>query len=296
MILENRLEEGTMKELRETIHNAKLTKTQQTIAKFVLDNSADACFMTSSAIAEKLGVSESSVIRFARSLGYSGFMDFQKNIRKEYQDRVYRISSSITVPSQRMAQRNKVGTSANYMKQHFKNIMSNIEEMFSNNSLQTFEEAADILVESRQKYIAASRGNAALADYASLYLKHMVPGVSNINSACMTPIDQLTTADKQDCLLIFGFPRYSSVDHMTAKMAKESGARVIVVTDKPSSLLAQYANVLITVPVDSNNFNNSLVAAQFVTECLLEAVSHKVEGIEQRLQKIDEYLDELGSY
>lgn len=285
-----------MKELRETIHNAKLTKTQKQIAKFVLDNSADACFMTSAAIAEKLAVSESSVIRFTRSLGYTGFMDFQKNLRREYQNQVYRISSSITVPSQRMAQRNKLGSNANYMKQHFKNIMNNIEEMFSNNSLQTFDEAAEIIVESRQKYIAATRGDSALADYVSLYLKHMVPGVSNINSACMTPIDQLTTADKEDCLLIFGFPRYSSVDHMTAKMAKNAGARVIVVTDKPSSLLAQYANVLITVPVDSNNFNNSLVAAQFAAECLLEAVSHKVDGIEQRLQKIDEYLDELGSY
>lgn len=285
-----------MKELRETIHNAKLTKTQKQIAKFVLDNSADACFMTSAAIAGKLGVSESSVIRFARSLGYAGFMDFQKHIRKEYQDRVYRISSSITVPSQRMAQRNKVGSSANYMKEHFQNILSNIEEMFSNNSLHTFEEAADIIVKSRHKYISATRGDSALSDYASLYLKHMVPGVSNINAACMTPIDQLTTIEKEDCLLIFGFPRYSSMDHMTAKMAKDSGAKVIVVTDKPSSLLAQYAAVLITVPVDSNNFNNSLVAAQFVSECLLEAVSHKVDGIEQRLQKIDEYLDELGSY
>lgn len=285
-----------MKELRETIHNAKLTKTQKTIAKFVLDNSADACFMTSAAIADRLEVSESSVIRFARSLGYSGFMDFQKSIRREYQDQVYRISSSITVPSQRMAQRNKVGTSASYMKQHFNNIMHNIEEMFSNNSLQSFEEAADIIIGSSQKYIAATRGDSALADYTSLYLKHMLPGVNNINSACMTPIDQLTAIGRDDCLLIFGFPRYSSVDHMTAKMAKDSGARIIVVTDKPSSLLAQYATVLLTVPVDSNNFNNSLVAAQFVAECLLEAVSHKVDGIEQRLKKIDEYLDELGSY
>lgn len=285
-----------MKKLRELIHNTKLTKTQKRIADFVLDHSDDACFMTSSAIADRLQVSESSVIRFARSLGYSGYMDFRESLRKEYQNRVYRISSSITVPSQRMAKRHKTGAGTNYMKQHFTNVMNNIEEIFSSNSLQTFEEAADLLVSCRQKYIAASRCNAALADYSSLYLKHMLPGVSNINSSCMTPIDQLTTVTSQDCLLIFGFPRYSSVDHMTAKMAKDSGASVIVVTDKPSSLLAQFADVLITVPVDSNNFNNSLVAAQFAAECILEAVSHKVDGIEQRLRKIDEYLDELKSY
>ena len=92
-----------MKELRELIHHANLTKTQKTIAEFILDNSSEACFMTSTEIAQKLAVSESSVIRFSRSLGYSGFMDFQKALRKSYQGKVLSISSSITVPSQRAA-------------------------------------------------------------------------------------------------------------------------------------------------------------------------------------------------
>ena len=86
-----------MKELRELIHHANLTKTQKTIAEFILDNSSEACFMTSTEIAQKLAVSESSVIRFSRSLGYSGFMDFQKALRKSYQGKVLSISSSITV-------------------------------------------------------------------------------------------------------------------------------------------------------------------------------------------------------
>ena len=76
-----------MKELREIIHNAELTKTQQTIADFVLDHSSDACFMTSTEIADRLDVSESSVIRFARSLGYTGFMDFQKISAKNTRNR-----------------------------------------------------------------------------------------------------------------------------------------------------------------------------------------------------------------
>ena len=63
-----------MKELRELINKTPLTKTQKMIAQYILDNSADACFMTSTEIALKLGVSESSVIRFSRSLGFSGFM------------------------------------------------------------------------------------------------------------------------------------------------------------------------------------------------------------------------------
>ena len=86
------------------------------------------------------------------------------------------------------------------------------------------------------------------------------------------------------------------MDKLTAKMAKDAGAKIVVLTDKPSALLAEYASVLLTVPVDSNNFFNSMVGPQFVAEALLDTISHKVRGVEKRLKKIDRYLEELGTY
>ena len=285
-----------MKELRTMINNTSLTKTQKMIAKYVLDNSADACFMTSTEIAMKLGVSESSVIRFSRSLGYDGFMDFQKNLRKDYQDKVLSISSSITVPSQRIAKRAKLTNTADYINRHFKNAAKNLENALTSNSSTAFEEAADIIVSSRHKYITASRGNSSLGDYFLLYLKHMVPNVESTSSAAISPIDHLCNISKDDCLILFSFPRYSSEDKICAQMAREADAKIIVVADKPSALLAEYATVLLTAPVDSNAFFNCMIAPQFVTEALLETVSHKARGIEKRLKKIDKYLGELGNY
>lgn len=285
-----------MKELREIIHNANLTKTQKMIAKYVLDNSSDACFMTSTEIALKLGVSESSVIRFSRSLGFTGFMDFQKALRKDYQDKVFSISSSITVPAQRVAKRAKLENNSDYLNRHLKNAAKNLESVFVNNSSNVFEEAADIIIFSKHKYIAASRGNSCLGDFFLLYLKHMIPNVEMTNTSPISPIDHMCNISKDDCLIVFSFPRYSSVDKITAEMAKEVGASIIVITDKPSSLLAQYATVLLTVPVDSNAFFNSMVGPQFIAEALLETISHKVKGFEKRLKKIDKYLEKLGNY
>ena len=284
-----------MKELRELIHNADLTKTQKMIARFILDNSADACFMTSTDIASTLGVSESSVIRFSRSLGFKGFMDFQKALRKDYQDKVLSISSTITVPAQRIVKRAKVESNAEYINRHFKNAASNLENVFSNNAVATFEEAADVIISSKRKYIVATRGNSCLGDYFLLYLKHMVPNVETTNSS-ISPIDHICNITKDDCLIIFSFPRYSSLDKLTAQMAKEADAKIVVITDKPSSILAQYANVLLTVPVDSNTFFNCMIGPQFVAEALLDTISHKVKGIEKRLKKIDKYIGELGTY
>ena len=285
-----------MKELRELINKTPLTKTQKMIAQYILDNSADACFMTSTEIALKLGVSESSVIRFSRSLGFSGFMDFQKSLRRDYQDKVLSISSSITIPSQRIAKRAQLTSSAEYINRHLKNAAKNLENALTSNRPEAFEEAADIILASRHKYITASRGNSSLGDYFLLYLKHMGPNVETTSSSAISPVDHLCNISKDDCLIMFSFPRYSSEDKICARMARESGAKIIVVTDKPSALLAEYATVLFTVPVDSNAFFNCLVGPQFVAEAILETLSHKAKGIEKRLKKIDRYLGELGNY
>ena len=134
--------------MKELLHSAHLTKTQKIIAEYVLDNASEACFMTSTEIALKLGVSESSVIRFSRTIGFDGFMDFQKALRKDYQDKVLSISSSITVPSQRIAKQAKLDTSSDYINRHFKNAAHNLEEIFIQNSIETFEQAADLIVSS----------------------------------------------------------------------------------------------------------------------------------------------------
>ena len=285
-----------MKSLNELIHSSSLTKTQKMIARYFLDNYSDACFMTSTEIAQELGVSESSVIRFSRSLGFSGFMDFQKELRKDYQDKVLSISSTVTVPSQRIAQRTKLEAQTDSIERHFKNAVHNLENIFRTNSATSFNKAADIILSSKRKYIAASRGNTCLCDYFSLYLKQMVPHVVMTNTTSLTPIDHMCNITQDDCLIIFSFPRYSSIDKVTAEIAKEAGAQIIVITDKPSSDLAPYATLLFTVSIDSDAFFNSMVAAQFVAEVILDSISQKARGIEKRLRKIDKYLAKLGNY
>ena len=285
-----------MKDIKELLNSAHLTKTQKIIAEYVLDNASEACFMTSTEIALKLGVSESSVIRFSRTIGFDGFMDFQKALRKDYQDKVLSISSSITVPSQRIAKQAKLDTSSDYINRHFKNAAHNLEEIFIQNSIETFEQAADLIVSSKHKYIAATRGNICLADFFLLYLKQMVPHVTMTTTTSMSPIDHMCNISHTDCLVLFSFPRYSSEDEVTAEMAHDAGASIIVITDKPSSLLAKYADILLTVPVDSNTLFNSMIGPQFVTEALLEIISHRAKGIEKRLNIIDKFLNKLGNY
>ena len=97
--------------------------------------------------------------------------------------------------------------------------------------MMSFEKAADVILSSKRKYIAATRGNSCLCDYFSLYLKQMVPHVIMTNTASLTPIDHMCSISREDCLILFSFPRYSSIDKVTAEMAQEAGANIIIITD-----------------------------------------------------------------
>ena len=286
-----------LEEIRDALKNEALTKTSKKIAQFVLDNVAEACFMTSTDIALKLSVSESSVIRFSRSLGFSGFMDFQKSLRKSYQTRVSSLSGSIAVPYERLVKSFEMSDNINYADEYFLNTTKNIQSVLINNDRKKFDSASKIIRTSKRKFIISSRANTGVGSYLFLLLKHMVPDVYSTDQSALNVVDHLCDITKNDCVIIFSFPRYSSLDKLGIEMAAEAGAKIIVFTDRASALLAQYATVLFTVDVDSSTFYNSYVGVQFAMEVLCAKIT-KDTGFsnEEKLKTIDKYLDRIEIY
>lgn len=278
------------------INTVKLTKIQKLISDYILDHAPEACFMTSMELAGALDISEASVVRFSKALGYSGYVEFQRELRKDFQERVQEVAENITVPSEKLIRSAMADNSNDSWASGYQEVLDNIHNTVMGNSIDRINKAADIIVNSKHKYIAATRGNAALGDYFLLYMKHMLPDVESTTSASISSIDHMCSISEEDCLILFSFPRYSSIDKITAQMARDAKAKVVVITDRPSSDLAKYATVYLTAPVDITAFFNSMVAPQFLTEALLHAISQKVTGLEGRLRRIDKYLDELGNY
>ena len=285
-----------MEQLRDLMKNAKLTKTSRIIGEYILDNETDACFMTSTEIAEKLEVSEASVIRFARALGYTGYMDFQKTLRKSHTERLGRISSAVAVPYERL-QASMAHSDENYIQEFLMNTQTNITSVVKNNTQETFDAAVDLLVNARRKYIVASRANTGVASYFNLLLRHQLPDVIPTWESSVNVIDHMCDIGKEDCVIIFSFPRYSEMDRQALQMAEDAGASIIVITDRPSAPMARFATVLLTVDVDTNTFFNSYVGVQLVMEILSAGLSRKMGGANaEKLQLIDKYIDALGVY
>jgi len=284
-------------EIRNQLKNVKLTKKEKQIAEFVLDNFADACFITSTDMAKRLGVSDSSVIRFTRTLGYTGFMDFQKSIRKRYAERMNNVSESITVPSERLKLSIDKLEQSDVIEVYFSNMIKNLKTVVNNNDIRCFERACDIIISSRNKYILSSRANTGVGDMLLLLLKHMLDGVHETSYSALNPIDHLIDITRDDCLIAISFPRYSQMDLLSAQMAYDAGAKVILLTDKASSPLAKYASQLIVISVESNTFFNSYVSVLFTVEVLCSFISKRLGCTnEEKLTKIDKYLSKVGLF
>lgn len=284
-------------QLRAKMMGVKLTKKEKLISEFVLDNFAEVCFITSTEIANKLNVSDSSVIRFTRTLGYTGFMDFQKDIRKMYTERINSVSDNITIPSERL--RLSIGRldQSDIMESYFSNVLQNLKSCINNNDTLAFERAAGLIAGSKRKFIVTSRANSGVGDVLLLLLKHLLPDVYETSHAALNVIDHLCDITENDCIISVSFPRYSEMDVLAAQMAYDAGAKIVLLTDKASSPLAKYATQLLTVSVDSNTFFNSYVAVVFTAELLCSFISKEMGySTEAKLQLIDKYISKVGLF
>lgn len=284
-------------QLRAKINEATLTKKERLIADYVLDHFPEVCFITSTEIAKQLHISDSSVIRFTRALGYSGFMDFQKNIRKVYTERMNSVPDAITIPSERLRLSIRKLDNNDVIETNFSNVLNNLHSVITKNDVQSFDAASDLIINCINKYIVSSRANSGVGDMLLLLLKHMLPNVHETAHPALNVIDHLCDITENDCLIAISFPRYSKMDLLAAQMAYAAGAKIVLITDKISSPLSQYATQILTVTVDSNTFFNSYVAVTFTIELLASFISKKLGySNEDKLKNIDKYLSEVGLF
>ena len=283
--------------VQELIMNTKLTKKERLIADYVLSHFRDFCFITSTELAEALQISHSSVMRFTKDLGFSGYTEFQKNIREQYNAYISNHAESSTIPTVKLSQ-NLDKLSQNGIVETVQSITSaNINSAVLRNPNELFEQASDAIMHAHTKYIVGTRGCATISSFLSIILKDTLPMVFAEPSGSMNTFDFLSDIGKKDCLIVVSYPRYSKLSYLAAEMAHKAGATVIVLTDTPTAPLAKFATYLLTASVDSLTFFNSQIPSLFLAETLCTYICKKIgRGNEEKLQLIDRYTSMMELY
>ena len=285
-----------MEDLVRKIQSMKLTRTDAEIAEYILAHLSTIGFQTSTTMAEEIGVSDTSVIRFIRKLGFKGYADFRSEMNARTARQIDRAQPDLTPGEKYLRTLEHLGSSS-LISDVSQYTLNNLQKSYAQLDQGTVEQIVDILLSSDRKYIAGFRGTACCAQYMASKLLFLTPHVVPILHADATAVENLLDITERDCLFLYSFPRYSEIARPLMEIARESGAKVILMTDRRTSPLANKADVVVTAQVDGLGFTNSYVAPLSLSEVILLSVSGRRNVTDsKRFNRIDSVMDREKLY
>ncbi len=247
---------------------ASFSKGQRRIAQYVVEHYDEAAFMTAQRLGEVVGVSESTVVRFAAELGLDGYPELQKAVQEMLRSRLNTLQR-IEVSRMRMTESE---VPDRVMAYDIANVRQTLEEL----PREVFEAAAEALAGAETVYIFGAGSCRALAGFLAHYLRLLLKNVHLISASGEAEIfEELLRIGEKDALIGVSFPRYSTRAVKTLHFARDRGAQVIAVTDSQLSPVAEYATHLLLAHSDLATIVDSLVAPLSILNALIVAISLK---------------------
>ena len=243
------------------------SKGQRYIANYICSNYDKAVDMTAARLGKIVGVSESTVVRFATELGFKGYPQFQKALGELVKQRLSSVQR-ISLAYERLSE------SPDLVSSVINNDIQNLKHTEEMLDRETFYKAVDLIGDARKIYVIGGRSCSTLASFLSYYLNYIFDDVRLIRSDSVTEsIEEIHRIGDEYVILAISFPRYSVKTIQTVSFAKNRKAKIIAITDGAQSPLAKYADCSIYAGSDMVSFVDSLVAPLSVVNALLAALS-----------------------
>ncbi len=268
----------------------QFSKGQKKIATAVLNDYDKIAYMTASKLGRFVGVSESTVVRFAIDLGYGGYSEFQKAIQEL-------VRAKLT-PNQRIdITKQRIGH-GDILENVCESDLSKIRNTFDRLDKSVFHDACDAILAAKRIYIMGARSTEPLAMVLKYNLSLIFDNVFLIQPKSTAEVfEQMFTIGENDILIAFSFPRYSSKMINAVKFAKQNKAKIIVFTDSKNSPLAEHATYTLIAQSDMASFMDSLVAPISLINAIIVEITTRREGlIRDRFDRLEKIWDQYDVY
>ena len=267
-----------------------LSKGQKRVAEYVLDNYDKAVFLTAARLGEVVGVSESTVVRFATQLGYKGYPEFQKALEELVRNRLNSIQR-MKVTYGRISQSQILETVLQSDIEKIKQTLNGIDHL-------AFNQAIDTILNARKIYVLGIRSCAPLAAFMSFYLNLLCDNVIAVNTNSSSEIfEQLIRIGEDDVIIGISFPRYSQRTLKALEFASKRKAKIITLTDSVHSPINIYSSCNLIARSDMASIVDSLVAPLSVVNALIVALCmKKQEEVIGTLETLEQIWGEYQVY
>ena len=267
----------------------RFSKGQKLIAQYILKNYDKVAFMTACKLGETVGVSESTVVRFANALGYSGYPKLQDALQELIKNKLTTV--------QRVDMVKEFNDDSAILKKIVKSDMDNIKDTLEEIDEKAFEEAANRILKAKRIYIVGMRSSFTIAQYLGFYLGIILDSVHVIRTDMGDAFEQVVKINEDDVLIAVSFPRYSKKSYQIVSYAKEKGAHIVSLTDSPFAPVASFTDNLLLVKSNMASFVDSLVPALSIANALIVSVGMKEkEDIKQHFDDLEAIWEKYSVY
>lgn len=267
-----------------------LSKGHKRIADFIKNNYEKASFMTAAKLGKTVGVSESTVVRFASHVGFDGYPELQKHLQEL-------VKSHLTSVQRMEVAANRMGGD-DIINDAFAADAEMLKRTREGVSREDFFGSVAAINKAHKIYVLGSRSSASLASFAAFYLNYLCDNVVLIDTSSNSEMfEQMFRISEQDVCIAISFPRYSNQTINALSFAKSRGATIISITDGEMSPIAQYATYLLVAESSMVSFVDSLVAPLSLINALIAACAKENDGhVCENLGELEKIWDKYHVY
>ena len=275
-----------------TIHDQLRTfsKGQKLIANYILQSYDKAAFMTASRLGKTVGVSESTVVRFAVELGFDGYPSMQRTLQELVRNKLTSVQR-IEVANDRIGNQDVVST---VLQADIDTLRKTSETL----DRREMNESVELILQAKRIYIIGVRSSTAIADFLNFYFRNIFENVSLVSSTSTSEMfEQMLRVGKGDVVIGISLPRYSSRTVKTMQYAKDCGAATIAITDKPDAPAGKLADHVLVAKSDMVSIVDSLVAPMSVINALIVSVGLQQEdSVAKTYEDLERLWDEYDAF
>ena len=280
------------KSILHTIENnmSSFSKGQKRIAGYILENYDKAAFMTASKLGKLVGVSESTVVRFASELGYDGYPSMQRALQEMIRSRL--------TSTQRIQQAGELFERQDLLGAVLQSDIDKLREIVAEADRTEFDNVVERIMGARHIYILGVRSSSFVAGYLNFYMHLLCENVTLVQSNAAGEIfEQLFRIGPEDVMIAISFPRYSKVTMNTVKFARDRGASIIAITDNELSPVYQMSDAALLAPCEMISFVDSMVAPLSLINALLVALAHRMgTDVSTTFAELEDIWNEYGVF
>jgi len=269
----------------ERIRTEPLSGKKRQVAKYILDNYVEASFLTAAELAQRVQVSEPTVIRLAYDLGFQGYPQLKDALQEEVQ-------AQLTTVQQLRRSKRRAGTKSLAIQSLIEE-MRNLDTLLHSIDIRELKRVAKRLATADKVIILGYKMSSVLADYLHMALKKSVDNAVSITAPTGMFQEELVFAGPESAVVAVSFPRYTRGVVRDFSQARARGIRTIAITDSELSPLVEHADHSLLAPCKAVSYVDAFAAAIGLLCALATEVSIATgEGLVERLSSVEELWQE----